>query len=188
MSRIGKRAVAVPKGVSATLTNGVMHVKGPKGELTFNVDEGRYPAVAVAMSDGSIAVTRREESRRSRTEQGLVRALIQNMVHGVTENFSRIMDIVGVGYRAEVKGESLSLALGYSHPIDFEIPKGIKIAVDKQTRITVSGADRQLVGETAARIRRLRPPEPYKGKGIRYADEVVRRKVGKAAAGATTGG
>ena len=188
MSRIGKIPVVVTKGVAATLTNGVLHIKGPKGELSLDVGERRYPRVAVALADGTIAVTRREESRYSRTEQGLVRALIQNMVSGVTENFSRIMDIVGVGYKAEVKGETLALALGFSHPVNFEIPKGIKIAVDKQTRVTVTGADRQLVGETSARIRRLRPPEPYKGKGIRYADEVVRRKVGKAAAGATSGG
>lgn len=187
MSRIGKRPVILQKGVTVKLENGQLSVKGPKGDLSLDVSETRYPLVKVEAGAAEITVTRREETRYGRMEQGLVRALIQNMVTGVHEGFSRILDIVGVGYKAEVKGEVLNLALGFSHPIDFGIPKGIKVAVDKQTRVTITGSDRQLVGETAARIRRLRPPEPYKGKGIRYADEIVRRKVGKAAAGATGG-
>ncbi len=187
MSRIGKRPVNVLKGVTAALQNGKLSIKGPKGALSIDVGDARYPLVEVAIKDGHIAVSRRDDSRFARTQQGLVRALIQNMATGVTENFVRILDIVGVGYRAEVKGKSLNLSLGFSHPVDFAIPEGIAITVDKQTRVTINGADRQLVGETAARIRRLRPPEPYKGKGIRYSDEVVRRKVGKAAAGATGG-
>ena len=177
----------VAKGVTVALQNGTLSVKGPKGALALNVSESRYPLIDIVVKDGQISVGRREDSRYSRTQQGLIRALIQNMATGVTENFVRILDIVGVGYRAEVKGKSLNLALGFSHPVNFAIPDGIAITVDKQTRVTVVGADRALVGETSARIRRLRPPEPYKGKGIRYADEVVRRKVGKAAA-ATTGG
>ena len=187
MSRIGKRPVLLPKGITVKLDNGTLSVKGPKGELSLDVSESRYRLVKVEVSATEVTVTRGEETRYGRMEQGLVRALIQNMVTGVNEGFTRILDIVGVGYKADVRGEVLNLALGFSHPVDFGIPKGIKIAVDKQTRVTITGPDRQLVGETAARIRRLRPPEPYKGKGIRYSDEIVRRKVGKAAAGATGG-
>lgn len=188
MSRIGKRPVQVPKGVTVKLENGVLSIKGPKGDLKLSVDNGRYPGVEVKFAEGAVVVTRREESRRGRTEQGLIRALINNMVNGVTNGFSKTLDVVGVGYRAELKGKSLNLSLGFSHPIDLPIPDGITVTVDKQTRIVVSGADRKMVGEVAARIRRFRPPEPYKGKGVRYADEIVKRKVGKAAAGATAGG
>ncbi len=186
MSRIGKKPVVVPQGVTVKLEAGTLYVKGPKGELSFDVNEHRYGNIKVAVEDSSIAVTRRDEGKLSRTQQGLVRALIQNMVTGVTDTFSKKLELVGVGYRAEMKGSALNLSLGFSHPIDFPLPEGIKIAVDKQTKIVVSGADKRLVGETAARIRKLRPPEPYKGKGIRYEDEVVRRKVGKAAG--VTGG
>ena len=187
MSRIGKKPVIVPKEATARIDGGVLTIKGKNGELTLDINEGRYGAIAVAIEDGSIAVTRKEDSRLGRTQQGLVRALIQNMVTGVTEAFSKTLEMVGVGYKADAKGSSLNLNLGFSHPIDFAVPDGINVAVEKNTRITVSGADRQLVGETAARIRKLRPPEPYKGKGIRYENEIVRRKVGKAAAGATGG-
>jgi large subunit ribosomal protein L6 len=187
MSRIGKRPVVMPKGVTAIIEGGVLRVKGPKGELSLNVTEGRFPAVEIKSADGAISVTRREETGRARAQQGLARSLIQNMVTGVAEGFSRVLDIVGVGYRAEAKGKVLNLSLGRSHPVKFAVPEGIQISVEKQTRLTVSGADKQLVGETAARIRRLRPPEPYKGKGILYAGEVIKRKVGKAAVG-TTGG
>lgn len=187
MSRIGKKPVIVPKGVTAKVDGGVLGIKGPKGELTFDVNEGRYGTVTVTIEDGQIVVARKDESRLAMTQQGLVRSLIQNMVTGVTDTFSKTLEMVGVGYKADSKGKSLNMSLGFSHPIDFAIPEGIEIKVDKGTRITVIGADKQLVGETAARIRKLRPPEPYKGKGIRYEDEVVHRKVGKAAAGATGG-
>jgi len=187
MSRIGKRPVVVPKGVTAKLDGGVLGIKGPKGELSFDVNEGRYGAVNVAIEDGQVTVTRKDEGRLARTQQGLVRAQIQNMVTGVTETFTKTLELVGVGYKADAKGKTLNLSLGFSHPIDFPVPAGIEIKVDKGTRITISGADRQLVGETAAQVRKLRPPEPYKGKGIRYEGEVVHRKVGKAAAGATGG-
>jgi len=187
MSRIGKKPVVVPKGVTANMTGMVLKAKGAKGELSFDIDQGRFPTVKVEQKDGTVAVTRIEESRRARAEQGLVRALIQNLMTGVSEGFAKELEIIGVGYKAEVKGQSLNLNLGFSHPIDFAIPTGIEIQVDKQTRIKIAGANKHEVGEIAAQIRRLRPPEPYKGKGIRYAGEIVRRKVGKAAAGATGG-
>ncbi|MFH0800316.1 MAG: 50S ribosomal protein L6 [Pseudomonadota bacterium] len=187
MSRIGKKPVVLPKGVTAKIENEKLAVRGPKGELKLILDASRYPGVETRITDGAIAVTRKDDGRRARTEQGLVRALIQNMVVGVTTGYSRILDVVGVGYRAELKGKALNLSLGFSHPIEFALPDGIAVMVDKQTRITIQGIDKKLVGETAACIRRYRPPEPYKGKGVRYSDEVVKRKVGKAAAG-TTGG
>lgn len=188
MSRIGKRPVIIPKGVTAKIEGGLIKIKGAKGELSFEVGNGRYATVDVKLADSAVAVARKEESDRARAQQGLVRALIQNMVTGVTHGFSKTLDIVGVGYRAELKGNILNLSLGFSHPVEFPLPDGIHIAVEKQTRLVITGADRKLVGETAASIRRWRLPEPYKGKGVRYADEIVKRKVGKAAAGATTGG
>lgn len=188
MSRIGKRPVVLTKGVTAKIEGGVLTVTGPKGALVLPIGEDRYRATEAKIADGSIAVSRREESRRARTEQGLVRALVQNMVAGVTHGYTKTLDVVGVGYKAEAKGKTLNLALGFSHPIEFPLPDGIQASVDKQTRIVITGIDKKLVGETAARIRRFRPPEPYKGKGVRYADEVVRRKVGKAAAGTGAGG
>ncbi len=187
MSRIGKRPVIVPKGATVTFADGTLTVKGPKGQLTFDVNEGRYPAVSVEVKDGEITVTRREETRQGRMQQGLVRALIQNMVTGTTEGFEKKLEIIGVGYRAEAKGTVLNLSLGFSHPVAFDLPQGVEASVDKQNTITISGFDKELVGETAARIRKLRKPEPYKGKGVRYQGEQVRRKVGKAAAGATGG-
>lgn len=188
MSRIGKRPVILPKGVTAKIENGVITIHGPKGEGKLNVSEDRYGGVEVKIADGAIAVTRKEETRRGRTEQGLVRALIQNIVVGVTHGYTRILDVVGVGYKAESAGRVLNLSLGFSHPIAFPLPDGINVNVEKQTRITVTGVDKKMVGEVAARIRRFRPPEPYKGKGVRYSDEIVKRKVGKAAAGATSSG
>lgn len=187
MSRIGKRPVKLEKGATAKIEGGRLSMKGPKGELHMDVSDERFPGAHVAASDGSIVVTRREETRRGRTEQGLVRALIQNMLVGVTHGYSRTLDIVGVGYKAEVKGRTLNLNLGFSHPIEFPLPEGINVNVEKQTRMIVSGIDKKLVGEVASMVRRFRPPEPYKGKGVRYADEYVRRKVGKAAAGTATG-
>lgn len=178
----------MPKGVTAKLEGGVLTVHGPKGECKLCVNEDRYAAVDVKIADGTVAVTRREETRRGRTEQGLVRALIQNNVVGVTNGYTKILDVVGVGYKAESQGRILNLNLGFSHPIAFPLPDGINVNVEKQTRITVTGVDKKMVGEVASRIRRFRPPEPYKGKGVRYADEVVKRKIGKAAAGATSSG
>lgn len=188
MSRIGKRPIALSKGVTAVIDDEVLSVKGPKGELKFQLGNNGYHKVKVVVSDGTILVSRLEETRYGRMEQGLVRALIQNMVSGVTHGYSRMLDVVGVGYKAELRGKILNLALGFSHPIDFPLPDGITVTVDKQTRIVISGIDKKLVGETAACIRRFRPPEPYKGKGVRYADEIVKRKVGKAAAGTASGG
>lgn len=183
MSRIGKRPVVIPKGVTVTISDGTVKVKGAKGELSIPLPRVYYVETSVAGDE--VVVSRKQESRDSRREQGLVRALISNMVDGVTKGFTRELDIVGVGYRAEVKGNTLNLSLGYSHPIEFAIPKGIQIAVEKLTHLTVSGASKSLVGETAACIRRLRPPEPYKGKGVKYTEEKIRRKVGKAAVGTT---
>jgi len=188
MSRIGKRPILLPKGVTAKRDQGFLSVKGSKGELKLLVDPIRYPGIEVKITDGTLSVVRQEESRRGRTEQGLIHALIKNMVTGVTEGYRKSLDVVGVGYKAELKGKLLNLSLGFSHPVDFKIPDGISIQVEKQTRIVVEGIDKKLVGETAACIRRFRPPEPYKGKGVRYADEVVKKKVGKTAAGATGGG
>lgn len=185
MSRIGKRPIVIPKGVNVAVEGKQVKVKGPKGELTMPLPEMGY--VDVSLEGEQFWVKRREESREASREQGLVRALVANMVKGVTDEFTKELDIVGVGYRSEVKGHTLNITLGYSHPIEFEIPKGIKIAVEKMTHLKVSGADKKLVGETAARIRRLRLPEPYKGKGVKYTGEQIKRKVGKAAVGAGAG-
>jgi large subunit ribosomal protein L6 len=187
MSRIGKKPVKLDKGVSAKLDQGFLSVKGPKGELKLNVDPGRYRDVEIKLSSEAVAIIEKSGSRQASMEQGLVRALVQNMATGVTAGFTRDLEIVGVGYKAEVKGKTLVINVGYSNPVNFPIPSGIEIKVDKQTKLSISGIDRQAVGEVAACIRRVRPPEPYKGKGIRYANEIVRRKVGKAAAGAAGG-
>ncbi|HQH80755.1 MAG TPA: 50S ribosomal protein L6 [bacterium] len=187
MSRIGKRPVLLNKGVTAKIDSGVISVKGPKGELKLPISQKRYPGINVAVEGDSVVVTRREETRLGRTQQGLVRALIQNMALGVLEGYTQKLDFVGVGYKAEVKGKSLVLNVGHSNPVDFHIPDGIQVVVEKQTRVVVTGIDKRLVGEVAASVRRVRPPEPYKGKGIRYADEIVKHKVGKAAAGSTGG-
>jgi large subunit ribosomal protein L6 len=178
MSRIGKKPIPLPRGVIINVGNDALSVKGPKGELTRSLPYG----VAVNVSNGSIIVDRRDDSRESRAKHGLVRALLSNMVKGVTEGFERRLEINGVGYRAEVAGPKMTLALGYSHPIVYELPKGISAKVDKNI-VILSGYDRELLGETAAKIRSFRPPEPYKGKGIKYMEEIIRRKVGKTGAG-----
>lgn len=175
MSRIGKLSVLVPKEVKLDYNENHMSVKGPKGALEMEVPQG----VDIKIEDSKIFVLRRGETRDDRRLQGLARSLINNMVNGVAKGFQKQLSIVGVGYKAEVKGDVLNLTLGYSHPINFEIPKGIGIAVDKQTSITVTGADKQLVGAVASKIRSYRTPDPYKGKGIKYAEEHIRRKVGK---------
>lgn len=176
MSRIGKMPVALPKGVTVSIDGSNVKVKGPKGELsqTFHED------MTIAQEDGKIIVSIPDDPAYA-AMHGLTRALINNMVKGVTDGFSKILEIEGVGYRGELQGKNLVLALGYSHPVPVEAPAGINFAVDKSQRvITIEGADKQTVGQVAANIRSLRPPEPYKGKGIRYQGEKVRRKAGKA--------
>jgi large subunit ribosomal protein L6 len=179
MSRIGKMPIAVPKGTRVELKDGVFVAEGPKGKVQQPLFEG-FP---VAVDNGVITVARSGESGPERSKHGLLRALLANAVQGASAGFSKQLDVVGVGYRVEVKGSHVQFALGYSHPVLFDIPAGIKIEVEAKTnRLTVSGADRQQVGQVAAEIRRLRRPDPYKGKGIKYTNEVLRRKVGKAGA------
>ena len=178
MSRIGRKPVQIPKGVTITLKDGMVTVKGPKGELIEKI----HPDVYVEVKDNQVVVTRKLDDTKYRALHGLWRALIQNMVLGVTNGFTKKLEIVGVGYRAEMKGTRLNLLLGYSHPILFAAPDGIKVEAPTQTSIVISGAHKQLVGLVAAKIRSFRPPEPYKGKGIKYEGEYVRRKAGKAAA------
>jgi large subunit ribosomal protein L6 len=178
MSRIGKEPITVPSGVEVTLADGVVTVKGPKGTLTQDVHE----AVTVAVEDGQVLVTRSSDQREHRALHGLTRALIANMVTGVTEGYRRDLEIVGVGYRAAARGSNgLTIQVGFSHPVEVDAPDGITFEVPAPTRISVIGYDKQLVGQVAANIRKIRKPEPYKGKGIRYAGELVRRKSGKAA-------
>ena len=178
MSRIGKEPVRIPSGVDVTLADGTVTVKGPKGELSERVPQG----ITVDVGDEEIVVTRASDHRDHRALHGLTRSLIANMVTGVTEGYSKSLEIVGVGYRAQAKGPTaLTIQAGYSHPVDVQAPEGITFEVPTPTRITVSGASKQVVGQVAADIRAIRKPEPYKGKGIRYAGEQVRRKAGKAA-------
>lgn len=185
MSRVGKLPVKIPEKVKTRLdaVQSLFFAEGPLGKLEVSLD----PILDVTIVDGNVIVKRREESRLASCRQGLVRNLIRNAVEGVATGYKRELDITGVGFRSEVKGNTLNLTVGYSHPVVFSIPDGIKIAVEKQTHLTVTGASKALVGETAALIRKIRKPEPYKGKGIRYSDEVIRRKVGKSAVGAGGG-
>jgi large subunit ribosomal protein L6 len=164
-----------------TIEPGVVKVKGAKGNLSAAVS----PLVDVKVEGSALNIMRREESREAKSVHGLTRKLLANMVTGVSEGFRRVLEINGVGYRAEAKGSAIQLALGYSHPIVFPLPQGVQAKVDKQTVVTLEGADRQVLGETAAAIRKLRPPEPYKGKGIKYAEETIRRKAGKAVGAAS---
>ncbi len=175
MSRIGKKAVAVPNGVTVTLDGQTVTVKGPKGQLAWTVAE----EIEIKQEGAELLLTKRVEGQRAQAMWGLSRTLVSNMVVGVTEGFERTLELVGVGYRAAMKGNALSMQLGFSHDVDIPAPTGISFAVPKQTEIKISGIDKQAVGELAARIRRIRPPEPYKGKGVRYAGEQVRRKEGK---------
>ena len=185
MSRIGRMAIAVPTGVNVGYSDRVVTVKGPKGELKLRC----AVPIDVKVENGSVSVTRPNDEKRSKQLHGLTRTLIANMVRGVTSGFSRTLDIVGVGYRAQTQGKKLNLSVGYSHPVVIEPPAGIEIKVEGTNKIVISGADKQQVGQLAAVIRDVRPPEPYKGKGIRYEGERVRRKLGKAgkAAGAAGG-
>ncbi len=176
MSRIGKLPVIVPKGVDVKVDGRTVHVKGPKGELARTF----HAAVEVARDDGSVIVTRKDDSQQSRALHGLSRTLIANMVRGVTEGYAKDLEISGTGYRAQLVGKKLQLALGYSHPIDIDPPAGISFAVETPQKLRVSGIDKELVGEMAAKIRGLRVPDPYKAKGVKYAGEVIRRKAGKA--------
>lgn len=176
MSRIGRQPIAVPAGVQVSINGQDVGIKGPKGELSFDVPD----PIKASESDSVITVTRPDDERSSRQLHGLTRSLIANMIVGVTQGYSKKLELVGTGYRVQQKGTGLEFALGFSHPINVEAPAGIQFQVESPTRMQVSGIDKQLVGEVAANIRKLRAPEPYKGKGVRYADEVVRRKAGKA--------
>jgi len=175
MSRIGKKPVPVPSGVTANVEGQTVKMKGPKGALQFVVPE----EVSVKLEDGNVQVDPRNESKRARSMWGTSRTLVANLVTGVTKGFERKLEITGVGYRAAVQGKNLQLALGYSHDVIFPIPEGIQIATPKPTEITITGIDSQKVGQVAAEIRGFRPPEPYKGKGVRYAGEYIFRKEGK---------
>jgi large subunit ribosomal protein L6 len=181
MSRIGKLPVSIPSGVTVAVEPGAVKVSGPKGKLAAAVS----PLAEVKVEGNTVTITRRDDSRDARAVHGLTRVLVSNMVTGVSTGFRRVLEINGVGYRAEAKGRSLQLALGYSHPVIFPLPDGVEAKVDKQTVITLEGPDRQVLGATASRIRELRPPEPYKGKGIKYAEEKIRRKAGKAVGAAS---
>jgi len=176
MSRIGKRPISIPGKVSITIDGSKVAVKGPKGELSRSLPA----AVTVEQEGETLLVKRRDESRAARQLHGLSRTLVANMVEGVSQGFTRRLEIQGVGYRAQVQGRNLNLTVGYSHPVIIEPPPGVTLAVEGNTNVIVSGFDKEVVGNTAAKIRAIRPPEPYKGKGIRYAGEVVRRKAGKA--------
>ena len=175
MSRIGKNPIAIPAGVEVTIAGQDVKVKGPKGELSLTVTE----PIAVAQEDNTIVVTRPDDDRRNRALHGLNRSLVSNLVEGVTNGYTTKMEIYGVGYRVQAKGKDLEFALGYSHPVPIEAPEGITFAVESPTKFSVSGIDKQLVGQISANIRRLRRPDPYKGKGVRYEGEQIRRKVGK---------
>jgi large subunit ribosomal protein L6 len=178
MSRIGRKPIELPKGVEARKDGDAILVKGPKGSLTTAI----VPGIGVEIENNVVQFTRGNDEGKSRSLHGLMRALVANNVRGVSEGFKRELDIIGVGYRAEVKGREVVFQLGYSHPVRFPIPEGIDVAIDGKTNhVTVTGIDKQKVGQVAAEIRGLREPDPYKGKGIKYSDEVIRRKAGKAA-------
>ena len=180
MSRVGKQPISLVDGVSVEQKGGEIHVKGPKGKLSAKIPS----VIKMHVADGQVSFERPDERKPTRALHGLARALVANMVHGVVTPFVKTLEIQGVGYRADVSGKTLNLLLGFSHPVAIPIPEGLQVAVDRNVMITVTGIDRQQVGQFAADLRSLRPPEPYKGKGIRYENEHVRRKVGKAGAGA----
>ena len=178
MSRIGKKPVTLPKGVAVEIQGNTVAVKGPKGELRRTL----HTEMQVALADGQVTVSRPSEEKRHKALHGLSRTLVQNMVDGVSKGFSKTLEIQGVGYKAEAKPYGVNLIVGYSHPVKYEAPKGIKISVENNTVVKVEGADKEVVGQVAAELRSVRPPEPYKGKGIRYQGEQVRRKAGKTGA------
>lgn len=176
MSRIGRKPIQLPDGVEVKLENNEVFVKGPKGQLSYVLPEG----IGLTIDNRTLIVTRSSDNSRHKALHGLARSLISNMVTGVSTGFTRVLQIYGVGYRAQVSGDKLTINIGYSHPVDFKLPEGIKAVVDeKQTTITLSGIDKQLIGQVAANIRAIRPPDAYKGKGIRYAEEVLKLKPGK---------
>jgi len=181
VSRIGKLPITIPAGVKVAVDTDAVHVEGPKGKLHTTVPAG----INVNVEGNVVRIERRAEDRKSRALHGLTRKLIANMAQGVSQGFTRVLDINGVGYRAEVKGQEIHMTLGYSHPVIFPLPQGVTASVERQIIITLSGADRQLLGETAAKIRGLRLPEPYKGKGIKYREEFIKRKAGKAVGSAS---
>lgn len=176
MSRIGRKPIQIPDGVEVKVDGNQIVVKGPKGQLSYNLPEG----IGVTVENKTVVVTRSSDISRQRALHGLARSLINNMITGVSQGFKKELQIYGVGYRAQMSGNKIVLNIGYSHPVEFELPDGVKATVDdKQTTITLSGIDKQLIGQVAANIRAIRPPDPYKGKGIRYADEVLKLKPGK---------
>ena len=177
MSRIGKKPIPVPQGVKVALEGATVKAEGPKGKLSQAIPSG----VSVKMESNVLTVARDSDHRNVRALHGLTRSLLANMVTGVKDGFERKLEIVGIGYRCQVQGKALQLALGYSHPVIFPLPEGIQAEVERQVSITLRGADKALLGQTAAKLRALRKPDPYKGKGIKYADEYIRRKVGKKA-------
>lgn len=176
MSRIGKHPIHVPKGVTVTIDGNHIKVKGPKGELDRKIN----PEMKIALENNDVTVSRPSDEANHKALHGLSRTLVANMVEGVTKGFSKQLDITGVGYKAETRPYGLQLALGFSHPVEYRAPKGIKLSAPQPTQIIIEGANKEIVGQVAAELRGLRPPEPYKGKGIRYAGEVIRRKAGKA--------
>ncbi|HXI21015.1 MAG TPA: 50S ribosomal protein L6 [Gemmatimonadales bacterium] len=178
MSRIGKKPVVVPKGVTVQIQGRRVSAKGPRGELSREL----HPEMKLSQEGGQVTVTRPSEEARHKALHGLTRTLVQNMVEGVTQGFVKTLEIQGVGYKAETRPYGVQLALGFSHPVEYKAPPGIKFTVDNNTVLKIEGADKELVGQVAAELRNLRPPEPYKGKGIRYQGEVVRRKAGKTGA------
>ena len=183
MSRVGRRPIPIPNGVSVEAVAGGVRVKGPKGTLT----EPLPPGIRMSVEGGRVSFARPDDETKTRSLHGLARALVANMVKGVVEPFVKELEIQGVGYRADVSGKQLNLQLGFSHPVAVPVPDGIKVSVDRNVVIRIEGIDRHQVGQFAADLRELRPPEPYKGKGIRYLGEHIRRKVGKAAAGSSGG-
>lgn len=177
MSRIGKKPITLPKGVDVKFDKGTLAVKGPKGNLNRTI----HPTMTVALEDGNVVIKPVEDTKENKKFHGLTRTLVANMIEGVTNGYSRSLTLIGVGYRAAQQGKALNLTLGFSHPVIFDPLPGVTLAVDKQTTIIVSGPSKEDVGETAAKIRAIRPPEPYHGKGVRYSNEVIATKVGKAA-------
>jgi large subunit ribosomal protein L6 len=177
MSRVGKNPIAIPSGVTVTVQGESVTVKGPKGELSQALVHG----ITASVADGQVVVSRPNDSKQSRVSHGLVRALVNNMVTGVSQGFERKLEVIGVGYRADVKGTQLVMNLGYSHSINYDIPSGVAVSVDKQNVITIQGIDKQRVGQVAAEVRAFRSPDSYKGKGVRYQGEYIRLKTGKSA-------
>ena len=178
MSRIGKRPIPIPKDVQVAVHGRVVEARGPKGGLSHTVHE----LISVELADGQLIVRRASDSRQAKALHGLTRSLLANLVHGVRAGFEKRLEIVGIGYRAQLQGRVLTLSLGFSHPVVYPVPDGIQVEVERQTQLTIRGIDKGLVGQVAANLRAFRPPDPYKGKGIKYADEVVRKKLGKTGA------